>query len=375
MAEAEARLGAAKHHLDAAKEHLAEHGANMDTDVKVAPEHYKDTQKYVESWAEWDVQSCSSSDVAMGDECDVVIDDVVMVGSDFSGANTQPACSSTSASSLPLSIAFPAGAESNSQLAEAACICVHAEAVECGGLDMRELKEAMVKESAVQEPLVSIIGILLDKTVARNDSLQRVSNLQDFENHRKCTLTASAYLSRMMRYGACSPSCAVVGVMYLQRLKTKDPTICVTSYNLQRLLLVSVMVAHNYLDDLYYSNKHWARIGGVTVQEINHLEATVLQLLDWKMHVSREEYLEYLEGLGCGPRGSITDTDSWANDLKQLQELLEQGEGARLHDQAHHEHRSDAFQAPQLPTPVAIEPSPSYAMYLESQQTHTQISP
>ena len=245
---------------------------------------------------------------------------------------------------------------------------------------MRELKEAMVKESAVQEPLVSIIGILLDKTVARNDSLQRVSNLQDFENHRKCTLTASAYLSCMMRYEACrrrghpSPSCAVVGVMYLQRLKTKDPTICVTSYNLQRLLLVSVMLAHKYLDDLYYSNKHWARIGGVTVQEINHLEATVLRLLDWKMHVSREEYLEYLEGLGCGPRASITDTDSWANDLKQLQELLEQGEGARLHDQAHNEHRSDAFQAPQLPTPVAIEPSPTYAMYMERQHTHTEIS-
>jgi hypothetical protein len=88
--------------------------------------------------------------------------------------------------------------------------------------------------------------------------------------------------------------------MYLQRLKTKDPTIRVTSYNLQRLLLVSVMLAHKYLDDLYYSNKYWARIGGVTVKEINHLEATVLQLLDWKMHVSREEYLEYLKGLlGC----------------------------------------------------------------------------
>jgi hypothetical protein len=124
--------------LVVAKQHLAEHGANtnMDTDVKSTPEHYshsKDTQKYVDSWAEWDMQSCSSSDVAMGGDCDVVIDDAVRVGSDFSGANTKTACSSTSASSLPLSIGFHAGAESNSQLAEdgqlhagaAACIGAH----------------------------------------------------------------------------------------------------------------------------------------------------------------------------------------------------------------------------------------------------------
>jgi hypothetical protein len=285
----------------------------------------KDTHAYVAEGT--DEQPSFSSDVEMREECDVV-----MVDSDLSEVTTQPAPSHRSVSSLP--------AEDGPQHAGdcVAFMCLHAEAVECGGLNMAELKEAMVKESAAQEPLVSIIGILLDKTVARNDDRKRASNLRDFESHLKCSLTASAYLSRMIRYGACSPSCAVVGLVYLQRLKTKEPTACVTSHNLQRLVLVAVMLANKYLDDLYYSNKHWAKIGGITVQELNHLEATALHLLDWKMHVTREEYLEYLEGLGCGPQCSVADTDTWAKELKQLQEMLERGE---------------------LSAPAAVEPSPT----------------
>ncbi len=39
----------------------------------------------------------------------------------------------------------------------------HTEPVECGGLDMEELKAAMMKESAAQEPLVEIIGTISQK--------------------------------------------------------------------------------------------------------------------------------------------------------------------------------------------------------------------
>jgi hypothetical protein len=61
-------------------------------------------------------------------------------------------------------------------------------------------------------------GALLDKTVLRNDTLKRVSQLHEFESDRLCGLCASQYLLRIMRYGKCSPSCAVVGLIYLQVL-------------------------------------------------------------------------------------------------------------------------------------------------------------
>jgi len=57
------------------------------------------------------------------------------------------------------------------------------------------------------------------------------------------------------------------------------------------------MVAAKFLDDLYYSNKHWARIGGLNLQEVNTLELKLLFLLSFSVGVSRDDYQEYLQGL------------------------------------------------------------------------------
>lgn len=233
----------------------------------------------------------------------------------------------------------------------------HTQVVECGGLGMSALKEAMNKESEAQEPLVSIIGLLLDKTVRRNDSLMRRSKLHEFESQSVCTLSPSEYLSRMMRYGRCSPSCAVVGLMYLQTLKKTVPSACITSHNLQRLLLVAVMLANKFLDDLYFSNKHWAKIGGISLQEINGLELTILRLLDWKMHVSRESYYLYLDELGCGPRDR-SDLDAWARELEELKEIVDSGEGIRLVDRAEDVANDD----------VSIEQTPKMATCLSKSE-------
>ncbi len=270
-----------------------------------------------------------SSVASISSDEDDDYDYAVMADDIASGALTEAASSCNSLSTLPPGIQHPL---SDGDVG-AQCAPAHAEPLERGGLDMAELKAAMTKESSAQEPLVEIIGALLDKTVQRNDMLGRVSQLHAFEGARICALPASEYLIRIMRYGKCSPSCAVVGLIYLQRIKAKVPSACVTSRNLQRLLLLALMLANKFLDDLYFSNKQWAKIGGISLQEINELELTVLRLLEWKMMVTREEYLEYLEELGCGPPPgtSTADAEVWAQELEELKNLVTKGLGIRLH--------------------------------------------
>ena len=172
---------------------------------------------------------------------------------------------------------------------------------EAGGPPLLDFTQTMKDDAADQEHVVELLGTLLDKTIQRNDLLGRKSELSEFEAGKACPLTASAYLKRIMKYGGCSPCCVVVGLMYLQRLKQRMPTVCLTSGNMQRLLLTSVMVAAKFLDDLYYSNKHWARIGGLNLQDVNALELKLLFQLSFSVGVTREEYQEYLQGLvGAG---------------------------------------------------------------------------
>ena len=168
---------------------------------------------------------------------------------------------------------------------------------EAGGPCITAFTQAMKDDAAAQDHLVELLGTLLDKTVQRNDGLGRKSELTEFEAGKACPLTASAYLKRIMKYGGCSPCCVVVGLMYLQRLKQRMPTVCLTSGNMQRLLLTSVMLAAKYLDDLYYSNKHWAQIGGLELRELNTLELQLLFQLSFNMCVNRDQYQEYLHAL------------------------------------------------------------------------------
>jgi hypothetical protein len=42
------------------------------------------------------------------------------------------------------------------------------------------------------------------------------------------------------------------------------------------------MCAAKFLDDLYYSNKHWAQIGGVTTAELNNQEMEFLTKMDFQ---------------------------------------------------------------------------------------------
>ena len=154
---------------------------------------------------------------------------------------------------------------------------------EAGGQDMVELTRAMKDDAASQEGVPEILGMLLDKTIQRNDCLGHVCELTEFESATCRYLSASAYLKRIMNYSCCSECCAVVGLLYLQRLKQRVQTLRLTSNNLQRLLLTSVMVAAKFLDDMYFSNKHWAQIGGLSLKEVNALEMIFLFRLNFDL--------------------------------------------------------------------------------------------
>jgi len=176
------------------------------------------------------------------------------------------------------------------------------EPIEAGGLDMTELMEALKADAAAQECLVEIVGRVLDATVRRNDEKAHTPSLSLplFESDETCPLCPSAYIQRILKYTACSPCNLVVALVYLQRLKDleSDPDTAtsssqrlrLTSNNLQRLLLTSLMLASKFLDEPFVSNKQWALVGDLTTREINALELEMLWSLKFSVNISREEY-------------------------------------------------------------------------------------
>ena len=55
------------------------------------------------------------------------------------------------------------------------------------------------------------------------------------------------------------------------------------------------MLAAKYLDDPVVSNLQWAKIGDLTVREMNELELEMLWKLKFELHVTSKEYDAYCQ--------------------------------------------------------------------------------
>ena len=68
----------------------------------------------------------------------------------------------------------------------------------------------------------------------------------------------------------------------------------VTSLTVHRLVITAVMLAAKLMDDKYYNNAFYAKIGGVTTSELNHMELEMLRMLDYRTFVSSNRLHELL---------------------------------------------------------------------------------
>ncbi|KAH7433847.1 hypothetical protein KP509_07G089000 [Ceratopteris richardii] len=153
--------------------------------------------------------------------------------------------------------------------------------------------------------VISVLSSLLKRTVSRNERLPppplTQSSLQKFSAFvgvRVPAITIEQYLERIFQYANCSTSCFVVAYAYIDRLVQLQPGFRITSLNVHRILITSVLVSAKFLDDSYYSNAYYARIGGITTQEMNKLEKIFLSLLDYRLQVTVsvfESYCSHLE--------------------------------------------------------------------------------
>ncbi|CAN0914598.1 CYCU1-1 [Linum grandiflorum] len=116
--------------------------------------------------------------------------------------------------------------------------------------------ERQSSEQATPPRVLTILSHVLEKLVARNDMLQVEWNMNGkgglnvFQGARAPSISILSYLERLYKYTECSPSCFVVGYVYIDRLIHKHPDSLLVSLNVHRLLLTCVLVASKMLDDV-----------------------------------------------------------------------------------------------------------------------------
>jgi hypothetical protein len=61
-----------------------------------------------------------------------------------------------------------------------------------------------------------------------------------------------------------------------------------------QIAVVAMMLAHKYLEDAGYKNSSWARVAGVTTQELHETEQFYLECLKYDLYIGVEAYEKWL---------------------------------------------------------------------------------
>jgi hypothetical protein len=112
-----------------------------------------------------------------------------------------------------------------------------------------------------------------------------------FINNYTPSISVCDYFQRIVKYTMASNEALVIAIVYLCRINDKVPTFQIYHGTIYRVLLASIRVSTKYHDEDHLDNKHFAKVGGVNVKEMNSLEADFLYLIGFDLYVSSDDYL------------------------------------------------------------------------------------
>ncbi|KAG0498468.1 hypothetical protein HPP92_002759 [Vanilla planifolia] len=144
--------------------------------------------------------------------------------------------------------------------------------------------------------ILDLLSAALERTILKNEQKLRSRKVKEtftmFHGRRKPNIGIQDYIKRIFKYAKCSPSCFVLAYIYIERFLQQLDTY-LTSLNVHRLLITSVTIAAKFIDDAYFNNAYYARVGGVTTIEMNRLELSFLCTLDFRLQVSLDSFRTY----------------------------------------------------------------------------------
>lgn len=111
-------------------------------------------------------------------------------------------------------------------------------------------------------------------------------------------VTPIDYLHRIQTYFQCPAPCYVIALIYVERFIDKIDAIIkknggsniFNQFSCYRIFLAALIVAIKCFSDRFYSNDHYAKIGGVDKKELWTIEHQFLMIMELDLNTSLEKY-------------------------------------------------------------------------------------
>jgi len=90
----------------------------------------------------------------------------------------------------------------------------------------------------------------------------------------------------------------LLALLFIHRLKKLNPQVRGKPGSEYRLLTVALMLGNKFLDDNTYTNKTWAEVSGINVNEVHIMEVEFLSNMKYCLYTSAEDWAKWQSLLG-----------------------------------------------------------------------------
>lgn len=161
----------------------------------------------------------------------------------------------------------------------------------------RKVVPSLYEECDVRD-LVILISSMLLELISYNDAIPlRDGHLTRFHSRAPPGISVQDYLQRLTTHATLAPPILLSMVYYIDRLCALYPAFTITSLTVHRFLIASSTVASKGLSDSFWTNKTYARVGGVSIRELALLELEFLTRLEWRIVPKPEVLVDYYRSL------------------------------------------------------------------------------
>ncbi|RAL04953.1 regulatory cyclin phoB [Aspergillus ibericus CBS 121593] len=153
-------------------------------------------------------------------------------------------------------------------------------------------------ELADPRDIVVLISSMLMELIRFNDKIPlNQGRLTRFHSRSPPRISVQDYLQRLTTHATLSPPILLSMVYYIDRLCALYPAFTVSSLTIHRFLIASATVASKGLSDSFWTNKTYARVGGITMTELALLELEFLFRVEWRIVPEPEVLVDYYKSL------------------------------------------------------------------------------
>ena len=150
----------------------------------------------------------------------------------------------------------------------------------------------MALESEISPAFLRLLASVVEKMLPRQVDvtlINRQDPLSAFYAVSLHSFDMEFYFSRLDQYLPSSHNTWWMALVILERLEKSHSLLVMNAYNVHRLLLISLMLAIKFHEDLDIPNSVFSKVGGIPCDELNYLERVALKQLGWSCFVSTEE--------------------------------------------------------------------------------------